>query len=307
MTNKAKHLRIRSTILQSAGMLPISGRRKANIITELDYAAVAPPLNLKAQPAGNCLIWLSNIDSDGYGTGSFSNGEYLAHRQAFVQSRGRHPSQSVLHLCHRPFCIQPSHLYDGSALDNSQDHKLRVLNGLDFDLFNEKADIVQSVARYQWASPRDATSQPLFIPSVEHDCEFIIPAMDRNICPTCGCDELSEDTFRHFEGAEQPDNTDRNAASILKRSRSFRNLPDGMTIESNITTEMSIPKTRAERRRRDRAAQKFSRDNKPIHLGSSIVPLKPGVPIEFNHQFEQPTVMGPGFIVCLARAIKEED
>ena len=131
--------------------------------------------------------------------------------------------------------------------------------------------------------------------------------MDRNICPTCGCDEISNATSAHFEGADQSDNTDRNVSRILTRSRSFKNLPEGMAIETSITSEMSIPKTRAERRRRDRAAQKFSRNNKPIHLGSTLVPLKPGEPTEFNHQFEQSTVMGPGLIVYLARPIKAKD
>ena len=213
MPNKTKHLRIRSAILQAAGILEKSGRREANRITELDYAAVPPPINLKAQPVGNCLIWLWNINDDGYGTGSFAAEEHLAHRQMFTQSRGNHPTKSVLHLCHRPFCVQPSHLYDGSALDNSQDRRLRTLEGIDFDLFNERAEIVQSVASYQWDSPQNTDTQPLFISPVEHDCEFIIPAMDRNICPTCGCDDHSDDTSTHFEGVDQPDNTDRNVSA----------------------------------------------------------------------------------------------
>ena len=301
MASKAKHLRIRSSMLQSAEILPKSGRRKVDSVTEPDYAAVPPPLNLRVQPAGNCLIWLWRINSGGYGTGSFPGGEHLAHRQSFTQSRGHSPSANILHLCHRPFCIQPSHLYDGSSMDNSQDRRLRTLTGLDFELFNKKAEIVQSVARYQWASPENAANQPLFTPPVEHDCEFVIPAVDRKICPTCGCDELSDDTSTYFEGVSQPDNTDRNESLIFRSSRSFKDLPGGVTIESSITSEMSIPKTRAERRRRDSKARKSRPSDRPILLGSASGILRPGGPIKLDIPSVQPPIMGPGLIVYTVR------
>ena len=32
-------------------------------------------------------------------------------------------SSSILHLCHRPFCVQPAHLYEGTAKENSEDRK----------------------------------------------------------------------------------------------------------------------------------------------------------------------------------------
>ena len=309
ITNPAtKHSLSRDTILQAAGTLSSFGRRKTNnpLIREQDYAAVPPPLNLKVQPVGNCLVWLWKINNDGYGTGSFLDGEQLAHRQAFIQSREHHPSENILHLCHRPFCIQPSHLYEGSAMDNSHDRSLRVSHSLDMKLFDEKSEIVQAIARYEWSSSQQNPNKPLFFTPIEHDCEFIIPAIDRNLCPTCGRDELSDDNGVRFDGAAQPDNRDRNESFISKRSRSFRDLPEGITVATTGTVEYSIPKTRAERRRRDRKARKFPFRNKPIHLGSTRVALKPGETLNIQHDVEPFQLQGPGIILLTATPIKAE-
>ena len=303
-----KHSQSRAAILQAAGILPNSGRRKTNNprITEQDYAAVPPPLNLKVQPTGNCLIWLWRLNDDGYGKGSFPGGEQLAHRQAFTQSRERHPRESVLHLCHRPFCIQPSHLYDGSAMDNSDDRSFRVSHNLDVGLFDKKSEIVQAIARYEWPSPQQHPNRPLLLTPIEHDCEFIIPAMDRHICPTCGRDELSDDDTVYFEGAAQPANSDPNVSHISKRSRSFKDLPEGLSASTTGTVEYSVPKTRAERRRRERMARKSPYRSKPVLLGSARVDPKPGESVNFTKNLEHLPITGPGFILLAATPIKTE-
>ena len=44
------------------------------------------------------------------------------HRVAYMQSRGLGALDSdVLHLCGRPYCVQPGHLYLGNAQDNADD------------------------------------------------------------------------------------------------------------------------------------------------------------------------------------------
>ncbi|MDE2813132.1 MAG: hypothetical protein OXM01_08915 [Gemmatimonadota bacterium] len=144
----SKQSKSRDTILQYAGIAPSIGRQVSNAITAQDYAAVPPPLNLQVQPVGDCLIWLGRLNSDGYGTGRFPGSkEALAHRAAYEISRGQPAADNVLHLCHRRFRIQPSHLYDGSAKENNQDRRLRTSQGLHTDLFAEKSEIVQAVAR----------------------------------------------------------------------------------------------------------------------------------------------------------------
>ena len=85
----SKHSNSRAVVLQSVGTVPRTGRPTANCpnITDQDYRAVPPPLNLQVHPAGDCLIWLWKLNADGYGTAAFASVEQLAHRQAFLQSR----------------------------------------------------------------------------------------------------------------------------------------------------------------------------------------------------------------------------
>ena len=115
----SKHSRSRAVVPQAARIIPNTGSRKANAITGQDYAAVPPPLNLRVHSAANCPVRFWSLNGDGYGTASFPGQERLAHRQAFIQSRRCQPDLNARHLCHRPFCIQPSRLYDGSDEENS--------------------------------------------------------------------------------------------------------------------------------------------------------------------------------------------
>ena len=299
-----KHAQSRAIILQSEGLIPQNGPRKAKklAITNQDYAPVPPPMNLQVHPAGDCMIWLWRLNPDGYGIASFPEREQLAHRQAFIQSRGKTPKRSVLHLCHRPFCIQPSHLYDGSAKQNSEDRRIRTSDGLHIDLFIQRSETVQAVAKYIWPSPPTNSQDALLISPAEHDCKFIIPAGDSRICATCGRDDRSSDDTPYRGGVHQPANDDPNVAQIAKRSRSFRDIAPGLTIQMDGTTDYSIPRTRAERRRREKAARKSPHRDKPHLLGSTRVTFKPGETghINMNLDFQAP---GPGVILVVAQPI----
>ena len=298
-----KHAQSRATILQAAGIIPNPDRRKvgSHTITDQDYAPVPPPPNLQVHPAGDCLLWLWTLNADGYGIGSFPDREQLAHRQAFTQSRKHPPKRSVLHLCHRPFCIQPSHIYDGSAKQNSEDRRIRTSEGLQMDLFTQKSEIVQAAAKYLWASPQRNSQEPMLITPAHHDCEFIVPAMDRRICPTCGRDNLSADKVPYRGGTYQPANDDRNVAHISKSSLSFRDIAPGITIQMNGTTDYSIPRTRAERRRREKAARKSPYRDKPRLLGSTRVKFKLGETTRFQMKMDDFETPGPGIVLLVAR------
>ena len=300
-----KHTQSRATILQAAGVIPNPNRRNVRNrpITDQDYAPVPPPPNLQVHPAGDCLIWLWSLNADGYGTGSFPDREQLAHRQAFAQSRRHAPNLSVLHLCHRPFCIQPSHLYDGSAKQNSEDRKIRTSEGLNFDLFTQRSETVQAVAKYLWPSPPRNPQDPLLISPVQHECEFIVPAMDRRICPTCGRDDQATDDTHDRGGVHQPANNDPNVVHISKSSRSFRDLTPGITVQINGTTDYSIPRTRAERRRREKAARKSPFRNTPVHLGSTRVRFKPGETTHINMKMDDFETPGPGVLLLVAQPV----
>ena len=305
----SKHSQSRAIILQNAGIIPENRKRAAGHanITERDYAAVPPPPNLMIHPAGDCLIWRWRLNAGGYGVAAFSSQEQLAHRQAFTQSRGHRPNLSVLHLCHRPFCVQPSHLYDGSTQENSQDRVVRTSPSLRLELFDTKSAVVQSVAKYRWPSPPQAAQDPLLAAPAPHDCEFIVPALDSLICPTCGRDNHAGDTEEYFTGAPQPESNDPNVASISSRSRSFRNLAEGIVLKTDLTTDYSIPLNRAERRRRDKLARKSPFRDRPLHLGSTRVKFKPGAVSHFEFDANGIPITGPGVLLLMATPVKPHD
>ena len=296
------HFRERAHLLENTGNLPAGTKRNgAGIIRSSDYVAVPPPVNLIVQPAGNCLVWVWQLNRNGYGTATFPSRETLAHRQSFAQSRKNKAPDNILHLCHRRFCIQPSHLYSGSPQDNSDDHRLRTKDGTDIALVERTAEIVNQVAKYRW---EDTPTQgnTLVDPreeAVEHQCEYFIPAGDTKICPVCGQDEAGRFPEHDEEPNWQPQESDRNQTTITKETKTFRDLGPGMpevTMSAKMT--MTLPKTRAERRRRDKDAKK--RPQEPQFLGSRVIDPSDPEPTRLNINAN---IQGPGYLVAGIRRI----
>ena len=96
-------------------------------ITPEDYVGIPIPLNLSIPLNPPCLIWRWKLRGGGYGA---LNGRG-AHVVAFEQTRGRpvREERQINHLCNRPFCIQPAHLYEGTAKQNSEDRQAEVTDG----------------------------------------------------------------------------------------------------------------------------------------------------------------------------------
>ena len=302
-----KHQQHRAWLLQEADRFPNDnlhkGSRTPYAISEADFAAVPPPVNLRVQPAGDCLIWVGRLNDDGYGAGTFPAGETLAHRQAFAQSRKSEAGCSVLHLCSHPFCVQPSHLYEGGHQDNSDDRQLRLGKDMGWAKLENKAAIVQRVARYRWNSPATGLQPSLALKTAEvkHDCKFIIPAGDYHICDTCGQPE--PEWLREHTGPRelQPADKDTNSFSLVKQARSLTNVAEGVVIDSHYSAIIDMPKSRAERRRRDRERRK--QPNRPVLLGShTIDPTKPTGTVSFNH----PPLHGPGIVLTILRPSERE-
>lgn len=296
----SRHRVERDHILQSMGAIPSgTGRmRTTKGIVPEDCIAVPQPLNLRPRPAGDCLVWRYGLNADGYGIGSFPGGETLAHRQVFKQTRLRLDVSNVLHFCHRPYCVQPSHLYEGSAQDNADDRKLRVTEGLEWKLFGQKADTAQKQARYRWEAPVNE-HQPLIMVEAEHQCTHIIPAMDGRICPTCGSNDMPDAGKQLPVSDLQPRGGDKNAVEIVGHSRSFRDMGNGLVVQTDLKSTRSIPLTRAERRRREKAVRNDPMRDKPRMLWSQRVNLTEGgevsIPVE--------GVTGPGVLLFVARPL----
>ena len=96
-------------------------RSTATRVTPSDYVAIPLPTNVPTPLGGPCLIWRWALGGNGYGN-LWGKGAHVA---TYEQSRAMtvQDGSSILHLCHRPFCVQPAHLYQGTARENSEDRR----------------------------------------------------------------------------------------------------------------------------------------------------------------------------------------
>ena len=79
-------------------------------------------LNSMPVPESGCVIWLRCLNGNGYGALTYNGIFWLAHRASWALTRGTIPrGLYVLHKCDVRCCINPEHLYLGSAFDNARD------------------------------------------------------------------------------------------------------------------------------------------------------------------------------------------
>ena len=181
-------------------------------ITLADCFGVPMQVNSPFTPFGHCMVWKYGLNRDGYGVLTIEGKQELAHRAVFIQTRGQVPEdRQVNHLCNRPYCVQPSHLYAGTGQDNKDDSQIfgkeELLHAPWVLYWTERnhADdaILQRLLesnRYDGTEPWEPIAQPAQRPLEEFTCpghDFAITMLGGNsrICRICESSEFQEKMF----------------------------------------------------------------------------------------------------------------
>ena len=77
--------------------------------------------NSKIEKTDTCWLWKGTLFKHGYGAFRMNGKNMLAHRVSFFFANGAFPTGVLRHTCDIPNCVRPSHLLDGTQLDNIRD------------------------------------------------------------------------------------------------------------------------------------------------------------------------------------------
>lgn len=151
-----------------------------------DYCNAACRFWPKVERRGpqECWPWLLAPNPKGYGKFK-CDGEQLAHRVALWLHTGKRPGEAVRHTCDNPICCNPSHLIDGTQLENIQDRNFKGRSARFVGIENWRSKLTEDQVRWIRRSRRTL----------------------REMAETCGVSKFAVwsvvkgRTWRHIDGA----------------------------------------------------------------------------------------------------------
>ena len=147
---------------------------------------VPPPFNILVPIAGPCIITHCRLGADGYAA--------QEHRDAYTNSGGRFSEErpSALHLCGRPYCVQPSHIYAGTASENRRDARVHKNPKWSFakSIFGDLEDM-HRIAMERAGAVNEDHQLPLPLPQSVLSCEH--EWFNGKCCGICGIPDRRPD------------------------------------------------------------------------------------------------------------------
>ena len=162
-------------------------------ITPADCVGIPVPAGLAVPLNPPCLAWRWKLRGGGYGVLDGVG----AHVAVYEQTRGRtvREERQINHLCNRPFCVQPAHLYEGTAKQNAEDRQAELAGGHypEWRAMAHRFD--RALTRRHWPEPELKTAstgwrEPLECPHrwMPEMFEKRGKTLGTNLCANCGAE-----------------------------------------------------------------------------------------------------------------------